>query len=208
MDGDGYSPRQVAWDADKDAVLREMWPTHVATEISRTMYRLWPAYNWSKNVVIGRARRINLEFKKTAASCGPRKKRLAPSPPPPILRDPRTAAFDFSAPEEEEPPIKHLRVVPRARRYAGEVVEPSIGTATILGVGTKQCRFPMWRHDETGAPDFPLCGAEVRPGSSYCAPHHARCWTTPRKKPPTLFLIGDSRGSLLGMQREREREDA
>ena len=51
--------------------------------------------------------------------------------------------------------------------------EPMAGALTIpmLDLGRNQCRWPMWHHKETGAPDFPHCGIPKVLGS-YCA-HHA-----------------------------------
>lgn len=37
--------------------------------------------------------------------------------------------------------------------------------------GHRHCRWPLWKHDESGGPDFLVCGAARTDGAIYCDGH-------------------------------------
>lgn len=45
-----------------------------------------------------------------------------------------------------------------------------------LASAPKGCQWPLWGPDEK--PTHQYCGSDVKPGSSYCAEHHAICYRT------------------------------
>lgn len=55
-------------------------------------------------------------------------------------------------------------------------VLPKGETRSILTVGTRECRFPLWGADDTVTKDSPLCGAPTQSGRPYCNHHHQLCW--------------------------------
>jgi hypothetical protein len=61
--------------------------------------------------------------------------------------------------------------MPRAKALPAVTVIESVPVSLLKSTLT-QCHFPLWPHEDTGAPDFMVCGAEkgVTEGP-YCAGH-------------------------------------
>ena len=119
---------RVEWTREKVAALRVHWEEGLsATVIGRSL-------GFSKNAVIGKARRLGLPSRPSVirAKPGPRKK----SP-------------------------KRLDDAPPRRRDSN-------------GFQPRACQF-IKGHPSEG--DAGKCGEPVHNGSSYCAEHHARCYT-------------------------------
>lgn len=50
------------------------------------------------------------------------------------------------------------------------VASPATGGVPMLDLSSRACRWPLWDHKETGAPDFPHCGQHKTVGV-YCEKH-------------------------------------
>lgn len=139
----------MIWSAEDTEQLRALWGRQLsAAEIGAII-------GCSRHAVIGRAHRIGL---------------------PPIERKPA-----------EKPPVrrgakKQFPWIRKRCRSSGPVSEPCelediplpvIGEPrmlSILEIDSTTCRWPI---GDPRKPSFGYCGHPARPGSSYCAGHHA-----------------------------------
>jgi len=152
------------WDENRTALLRRLWTEgKSATEIMKTLQ----AGGWktvSRNAVIGKVHRLNLEARMIQDQGQRRKpktvlqRRFArPSAPP--LRTERMA---------KEKPMPDPKLDP-LRREDGS-------TFSILDLTETTCRFPIGDPKEK---DFAFCGRDVDGVSPYCAEHHRVCLVKP-----------------------------
>lgn len=114
----------------------------------------------TRNTIIGKARRLGLEFSRK-----PYRRGTAVHRPPVVRRAPLKPALRHApavpppTPEPEPIPIDDMAIPPEQRR-------------TLLTLRKRECRWPVG--DPLLDPqNFFFCGASRKDGSSYC-PHHDR----------------------------------
>ena len=142
------------WTAERVATLRALWnqaPRLSLLEIARRM-------GMTKNAIVGKAHRLDLPSRPSPIIRGTTPPRVVEAKAPsPIIRGttpPRVVEAKAPAPSDAPPPppVRHGLSPHRACQHiAGEPA----GAATLF------------------------CGAPAKPGSSYCAAHHALCWIIP-----------------------------
>lgn len=130
----------AAWTDERIATLTRLWREGVsASTIARQLG------GTTRNAVIGKVHRLGLSGHPTPPRC--RRPRARTPRPEPRLPRPR--------------PLRALEVA------AAE--PPMVGTADIVTVGRRACRWPI---GEPKAADFALCGRPAVRGA-YCAAHGA-----------------------------------
>lgn len=116
--------------------------------------------SFTRNSAIGRANRIGLSgIPRERKPRAPR----APKQHKPRLRLMATNHGGLRVMMTSESTLEELRCV--------EVVPRNV---SLLDLKSGECRYPS-----EDAP-FTFCGHPIKPGSSYCVPHHHLCWQAPR----------------------------
>ena len=132
------------WTKEQDEILRELWPTHSATQ-------LMPKLNKSRNAIIARANRLRMKK-------GHAYKNAPVSPLTP--RTPRRRPIRITPPKTRR--LRH-RIAPTPPSTA-VMDEPFMGVH-LLDIGSEQCRF--MKEPET----LMFCGHPTVEGTSWCAHH-------------------------------------
>lgn len=109
----------------------------------------------TRNMIIGKARRLNLVKREQGKPAGPAIKRKYPKHRAPAIR------------------IAIPRIKPEP--YLVQVADVEPLHIDIMQLTDTSCRYPL------GDGPFTYCGHSVKTGSSYCPAHHAICFYTPQK---------------------------
>lgn len=159
----------MEWTEETIARLRELWAEgHSTAEIGRRM-------GISKNAVVGKAHRLNLDGR-----------------PSPIRREgaaepsaPRRVTGPTLPPLTAEVPVVRAPVVPPAPRPApvaarAEVAKPRVVLpAPVRTPRTHTCCWPL---GEPGTSSFRFCDATATLGKPYCADHAAVAYVKVRDR--------------------------
>ncbi|GAC1573000.1 MAG: GcrA family cell cycle regulator [Sphingomicrobium sp.] len=151
------------WTIECEQILREMWSSHSSREIADHLGAR--GYAFTRNAIIGKAHRIDLQLKTRAehrpqgaqalsAAAAPKKTGPGRRPPKPVSDAPDTATVPF---------------VPR-------VVETGPMHLTLLELTDATCKYECTKADDPA--QFRFCG-HPSDGTSYCAEHHAICCISP-----------------------------
>jgi GcrA cell cycle regulator len=153
----------MPWTDDRIATLRKLWNEgHSASIIAGNLGE------FSRNAVIGKARRLGLASRRSA----PVLRRNARKP---VLFSARSRSPKFrrtpSLPRQVPPRAKPQRKIESASHPACPVIEPSPDANVTMEALTRlTCRFPL---GDPKTSSFRFCGGPPQPGRSYCAYHAA-----------------------------------
>lgn len=144
---------ETDWTEKLIETLRALWGEgHTAAEIGRRM-------NLSKNMIVGKAKRIGLVGRPS-----PIRKRDPNKPKMPGGAAAVTFAARQAAALEATAPKDPIIIKPAPVKIA-KTMKP------------QPCSFPI---GEPKKPSFHFCNEPTQPGSSYCPTHHSICWRSAR----------------------------
>lgn len=137
------------WTDDEDALLRKMLGDGAsAGDVSRALAR-------SRSSIIGRAHRQKITL--TRVSWRASDKEL-------------TLKSKFKA--APRPRISKRQEGPKS--LAAPVPAPENDPVRMEDLEHSHCRYPIWPHDKSGAPDYLHCGAKRDEVGAYCRFHRQR----------------------------------
>lgn len=152
------------WSDENVTILRRLWWDHSSREIADIL-----SCDFTRNAVIGKARRLGLPMKQPPRFEGPRPKpepKPKPTPMPTVKRKWRAPTM---AQLQDGPPS--LPQLPEPKPFA---FTPQSEPVTIMELRGHHCRWPV---GEPGTPEFRYCGAPRadmdQPRRPYCAEHEA-----------------------------------
>ena len=148
----------MSWTDERVETLKKLWQEgHSASQIAKQLGGV------TRNAVIGKVHRLGLSG------------RAAPSQPTrPLYKPARPSRPAASAsPHAERPaaqPIRRTEPV-LARPVISAAVVPYVespGTATVLTLGAKMCKWPI---GDPSSVNFSFCGRRSDDGTPYCVEH-------------------------------------
>lgn len=180
------------WPAERNDLLRWLWTTPTADGSVLSTAEIGRQMHITKNAVVGQAHRLNLPGRPSPI----RPPGVPNSPPPPreIGAGPTLAPLPGAAARAETvvmPETRHnyggLEIPLNGR---GSHARPAVVGATLASVReapvvaaeryswTKTCQ---WIEGQPRGAATEFCGAPVKPGTSYCGSHYARCYSRVRE---------------------------
>lgn len=149
---------RAGWTAERVALLKKRWAKGAsANEIARELGGI------SRNGVIGKANRIGLPSRDSAACTRARHAQDKAARPPVPIGNTTSAPLP---PETDAP-----------------------GSATVLTLTSHCCHWPI---GDPGAPNFSFCGRRINDGV-YCTEHAKRAYLPKPKNPPSEHRARDDR---------------
>lgn len=154
---------KILWTYQMDVMIRElaakgMTGTQIADTLNKTMELPRPA---TRNAVIGRCHRQGIELHNHSQKPKPQKKKVVVKQEQKKAK-PKVAVEKIVLPE----PVEIYSDIQTDKKR-------------IIDLGVFDCRWT----ESVGHPStFEFCGARKKPGSSYCAEHHARVYIKPPRK--------------------------
>ncbi|WP_372918776.1 GcrA family cell cycle regulator [Sandarakinorhabdus sp.] len=167
----------VEWTDDLVAKLRTLWASGMpVAQIGREM-------KISKNAVAGKVHRLDLPGRPSPIKGGgrnPRKSRVLALPHG-KARGGYGGGAGSALRGDTLGPLAALagNKLAAVRETVCAAMPAPAAVAVVLRGKSEACRWPI---GEPGAKDFRFCEAAGRPGSSYCAGHHAIAWVTVRPR--------------------------
>ena len=169
----------MTWTDARVERLRELWAdnSRSAAEIAAVMCMEFPGWPINRNMVIGKAYRMNLRLRRTVGPVLNGQRKLTVSLPKFPFREPDPA------PRQKH--VKSYRVSGRARnRIRGPGLDPSKicdadsaaeagaekSRCTLLELTANTCRWPV---GDPATPQFYFCGVPPAADRPYC-PFHCR----------------------------------
>ena len=150
----------MSWTDERVETLKKLWQEgHSASQIAKQLGGV------TRNAVIGKVHRLGLSGR--AAPSQPTRPLYKPARPP------RPAASASShAPERPaaQPSVRRTEPV-LARPVISAAVVPYVespGTATVLTLGAKMCKWPI---GDPSSDNFSFCGRRSDDGTPYCVEH-------------------------------------
>ena len=166
----------MSWTDERVDTLKKLWQEgHSASQIAKQLGGV------TRNAVIGKVHRLGLSGR--AAPSQPARPLYKPSRPPrPVMSQPnpqpsqaRAASnHGIPAPRREDPinrsPAQATALVP---------VLDLPGTATVLTLGNKMCKWPI---GDPSLDSFSFCGRRASDGIPYCMEHSRLAYQPSQKK--------------------------
>lgn len=156
------------WDQQQIETLKALWPNYSSHQIARMMSR-------GRSSICGKVRRL-----------------VALGELQPKIDD---AEIQRRATAKERRLIVSASAQDAARQKQGDAA--IAGGVPMIALGYHHCRFPLWPHIETGAPDFLHCG-HAKVVGPYCVEHHRLC---NQRQPATPEARAKSREAARAMAR-------
>lgn len=158
----------MSWTDERVETLKKLWQEgHSASQIAKQLGGV------TRNAVIGKVHRLGLSGR--AAPSQPARPLYKPARPP-------RAAAPAPAPQAIAPRRTVITDTPVATRPAQVPALPAIeepGTATVLTLGTKMCKWPIGDPSSDG---FTFCGRRAGDGAPYCVEHARQAYQPQQKK--------------------------
>jgi GcrA cell cycle regulator len=162
----------MSWTDERVETLKKLWQDgHSASQIAKQLGGV------TRNAVIGKVHRLGLSGR--AAPSSPARPMYKPAP-----RPTRTAAPAAHVPSQPAPshaaPVRRDPIV-AARPVVSQPIVPYVespGTATVLTLGAKMCKWPI---GDPASDGFSFCGRRSDDGTPYCV-EHARVAYQPSQK--------------------------
>lgn len=159
----------MSWTDERVETLKKLWQEgHSASQIAKQLGGV------TRNAVIGKVHRLGLSGR--AAPSQPARPVYKPAKPP------RAAAPEVSArPQAQAQPVR--RVEPVVARQAPSLPAVPViegpGTATVLTLGAKMCKWPI---GDPSSDEFTFCGRRADDGIPYCVEHSRVAYQPQQKK--------------------------
>ncbi len=152
----------MSWTDERVETLKKLWQEgHSASQIAKALGGV------TRNAVIGKVHRLGLSGR--AAPSQPARPLYKPARPPrPAAQPAHTPHVSHAAPAAPQrvtppvvarPPVISQPVVPYVE---------SPGTATVLTLGAKMCKWPI---GDPSSDSFSFCGRRADDGTPYCVEH-------------------------------------
>jgi len=158
----------MSWTDERVETLKKLWQEgHSASQIAKQLGGV------TRNAVIGKVHRLGLSGR--AAPSQPARPLYKPARPP------RASAAPSPAPQAAPRRAVTASETPVTSRPAPVPALPVIeepGTATVLTLGTKMCKWPI---GDPSSDEFTFCGRRAGEGAPYCV-EHARLAYQPQQK--------------------------
>jgi len=174
----------MSWNDERVETLKKLWQEgHSASQIAKQLGGV------TRNAVIGKVHRLGLSGR--AAPSSPTRPLYKPSRPPRVAasasgltpshliapRRPETLARPVSSPVLSG--ANQGALVPTvAKPNLVQTVE-SPGTATVLTLGSRMCKWPI---GDPMSDDFTFCGRRSDDGTPYCVEHARLAYQPSQKK--------------------------
>ncbi|MDI7776072.1 GcrA family cell cycle regulator [Asticcacaulis sp. EMRT-3] len=148
----------MSWTDERVDTLKKLWQDgHSASQIAKQLGGV------TRNAVIGKVHRLGLSGR--AAPSQPTRPLYKPARPArTVAASPERTAAHAPAPRRTEPVIS--RPVTSNAPVTPYVESP--GTATVLTLGAKMCKWPIGDPSTDG---FSFCGRVSSEGAPYCVEH-------------------------------------
>lgn len=145
-----FAAQHAPWTPERSELVRKYWSEGLSA--SQICARIG---NTTRNAVIGRVRRMGLDFRVTKVQA----KRQRPPQPPRLARckPEHQRPIEFRGPPKDPAPMP----LPAA---------DDIARVSLIDLEPHHCRFPV------GEPTQGFCGCPKVPGVSYCEGHMARAY--------------------------------
>ena len=162
----------MSWTDERVETLKKLWQDgHSASQIAKQLGGV------TRNAVIGKVHRLGLSGR--AAPSTPARPMYKPAPRPTRAATPPSHVASHAAPTHT-PPARREPVVARPAVSQQPIVPyvESPGTATVLTLGAKMCKWPI---GDPASDSFSFCGRRSDDGTPYCV-EHARVAYQPSQK--------------------------
>lgn len=167
----------MAWDADADARLRELWAGPLST------LAIGAAMGVTKNAVVGRAHRLKLPPRPSPIRSGEGPAKGGITSQAAAAMGPRGGAAGL-----------------RRKLAESKAAEPAAPAPAVMPkprvVALSPVRTCQWIEGPAAGAATVFCGAVARQDSSYCPAHHARCFTA--RVGPASGAAGAGLGRTVG----------
>ena len=175
----------MSWNDERVETLKKLWQEgHSASQIAKQLGGV------TRNAVIGKVHRLGLSGR--AAPSSPTRPLYKPSRPPRVAATaPSLTPSNLIAPRRTEQPMARpvsspslsgspqTALVPvLAKPMVSQPIE-SPGTATVLTLGTRMCKWPI---GDPISDDFTFCGRRSDDGTPYCVEHARQAYQPSQKK--------------------------
>ncbi|WKL57760.1 GcrA family cell cycle regulator [Asticcacaulis sp. ZE23SCel15] len=159
----------MSWTDERVETLKKLWQEgHSASQIAKQLGGV------TRNAVIGKVHRLGLSGR--AAPSQPARPLYKPAKPP------RAAAPEAARPQAQAAPVRRVEPVVAVRQAPTLPIVPLVegpGTATVLTLGAKMCKWPI---GDPSSDEFTFCGRRADDGIPYCVEHSRVAYQPQQKK--------------------------
>ncbi|GGZ45232.1 cell cycle sigma 70 cofactor GcrA [Asticcacaulis endophyticus] len=159
----------MSWTDERVETLKKLWQEgHSASQIAKQLGGV------TRNAVIGKVHRLGLSGR--AAPSQPARPLYKPAKPP------RAAAPEAARPQAQATPVRRVEPVVAVRQAPTLPIVPLVegpGTATVLTLGAKMCKWPI---GDPSSDEFTFCGRRADDGIPYCVEHSRVAYQPQQKK--------------------------
>jgi GcrA cell cycle regulator len=164
----------MSWTDERVETLKKLWQEgHSASQIAKQLGGV------TRNAVIGKVHRLGLSGR--AAPSQPARPLYKPTRPARTVAATPAAATSSGLGQASAAPVARREILPvRAAPSMNLINVPEQpGTATVLTLGAKMCKWPI---GDPSSEEFSFCGRRASDGIPYCVEHSRVAYQPSQKK--------------------------